>query len=492
MRKRVIMIVLAFVMLLCPAVVFADNGDQAAKAPGWNAKRTIYYDKNGQPTTGLFKAPMPDGVGALFYADKKGIVRKKSGVITVDASKLRFTRSKDSEGHWGFRPVSSYDDNTYKYLISTKGTGAIVEDAGIYKIKDGRKYYVGKNGTVKTESGLVKVKGKTYFVNRYGRVRTNKGWLYHNGKKYFVLEGGAVRTREGVLIYNGKRYIVKSGGSIQRGKGAIKANNKVYYVKNSKGHLGTKKAYTNNGKTYHVNKYGVVYVGRHKWGKELYFSVNKGYLRTASGTVTRDGKRFFVQKGGLILTNQKISFKGRQFISDNEGYFKTGLFSWKGYYWYADSRGVLQNNLGITEIGNYHYFVGSEGCVYSNKKFWANGKLYIADGSGHLLSGIFYWNGKYYYANSDYTVDTKSELLTVNHKYYCNEAGGGLARNRWVKFNGRHYYAGNEAAFLTGTLTFNGVNGTVTVTAGTDGSISEKDYNKVFKKEEESEEEPAA
>ena len=82
--------------------------------PGWNEDRTIYFDKDGNRTTGLFKATMSDDVGALFYADYgSGIVQTTSGVITVPGDKVRFLRSKDEDDHWGFRKVAEDDKTPY-------------------------------------------------------------------------------------------------------------------------------------------------------------------------------------------------------------------------------------------------------------------------------------------------------------------------------------------------------------------------------------------
>lgn len=464
-KTKVIALLISVLLLVSPLAVFAQNNDSKAVAgaqsgqqeeqqqeeeqvqTGWNDDRTVYYDKSGQPTTGLFKAPMPDGVGALFYANDKGVVRKKSGIVTVDGSKKRFLRSKDSEGHWGFRAVKSSNKNTYKYLIGNTGTGAIIEDAGIHATDSGKKYYVQNNGTVKAKAGLVEVNGKTYFVNKYGRVRTEPGWLYHNGKKYRVLNNGVIRTREGVLIINGKRYIVLSGGEICRTVGAVKANGKVYYVRDSKGHLGKKKAYKVDGKVYHVNKYGVVYVGRHKWNGKLYFSVNKGYLRLKSGTVTRDGKRFFVEAGGLILTDQKISYKGKEFIAGEDGYFKTGLFKWKGSLWYANKYGVLKKKAGIVKAGNYSYYVAAGGKVYVDRKIKADGKMYIADSSGHLQTGFFKWKKRDYYAESDFVVYADKKF-TIDGKTYIAAADGHLRTKRF-KWKGYWWFANDNHVIYT-------------------------------------------
>ena len=51
---------IAAALLIIPMAVFADTPKN-----DWNADRTIYYDASGNPTKGLFKAKMSDGVGAM-------------------------------------------------------------------------------------------------------------------------------------------------------------------------------------------------------------------------------------------------------------------------------------------------------------------------------------------------------------------------------------------------------------------------------------------
>ena len=165
---------IAAALLIIPMAVFADTPKN-----DWNADRTIYYDASGKPTKGLFKAKMSDGVGALFYAGDDGKVVKKPGKVTVSGNKKRFLRSKDSEGHWGFRQV--YDGTSYSYFVGNNGEGAIAEDPKIYNCSAG-KYYVRKNGTIKVVAGFIDIDGKRYYVRKGGLIRTTQGWLKYKNK----------------------------------------------------------------------------------------------------------------------------------------------------------------------------------------------------------------------------------------------------------------------------------------------------------------------
>lgn len=484
MKKRLlILFLLISAMILIPATVFAD-GETPVKN-GWNADRSIYYDETGNPVKGLFKAKMSDGVGALFYADDNGKVVKKKGIVSVSGKKVRFLRSEDSEGHFGFRQVSSTDHKTYTYFIGGNGEGAIAEDSKFYTCSSG-KYFVQENGTVKMGSGFVDVDGNRYYVTKNGTARTKAGWIKYKGKRYRAGGKGIVHTKVGAFTLNGRRYVCLADGTICTKKGPVKVNGRLYYVKNKKGVLGGYYSYKLDGKTYHVNKKGVIKIGRHKWKNgKYYYSTKKGYLKPSTGMVTEGNSRFYVKKGGLVVVNQKFQREKWSYVAGKDGTLKKGLFKWKGALLYANDKCALKPKAGIVDINGYKYYVAAGGAVYVNQRFWAGGYMYIADASGHLQSGIVWWNGRYYYIKDDFTVYTKQGRIYYNQKYYYNKDGGGLVRNDFVKIGNSHYYAGSDAAFVTVPFTYNGVNGTVTVRPASDGSISDKDYDAMFKKEKE-------
>lgn len=500
------------VMVFGTAAVFADDGH-------WNSDRTIYYldPEETTPATGLFKAKMKDGVGALFFADDSGLVRKTPGLLTVDGSKKRFLRSKDSEGHWGFREVSDTNTNPYTYFVGTNGQGAIVEDSQFYTYS-GKKYFVQTNGTVKTTAGFVTVDDNKYYVRKGGSVRTKAGWVHYNNKKYRVQSNGTVRTKEGAFTANGKRYVVKSDGSICTKRGPVKANGKLYFVKNSKGHLGGNYYYKVGNKTFHVNKNGLIKVGRHKWKNgKYYYSVEKGYLKLKKGIVNEDGDNFLVEKGGKVVVSQKIDYKGKSYIAKKNGTFRTGLFKWHKVLYYANSNGELKSTAGIVKVNGKRYYVAAGGVVCVNQRIWSNGNLYIADVDGHLLSGFFDWGGASHYAESNYCVyynqrftvngktyiadsygnirtgvfkfggqyyhsdssgvlNTRAGIVYYGGKYYYNNSGGGIATHQWINTNGKHYYAGNNGAFFTKEFYYRNVK----IHPASDGSVSDEEYQEAI------------
>lgn len=494
---------------------------EGAVQTGWNADRTVYYDSNGKPTTGLFKATMKDGVGALFYADGSGKVVKKSGIIKVSGSKTRFLRSKDSEGHWGFRKVSSSDKNDYTYFVGTSGEGAIAEESKFYT-SGSKKYFVQSNGTVKMDEGFITTGGKKYFIRSNGTLKTGPGWIRYNNKKYRVQTKGTIRTQEGAFSVSGKRYVIMKDGSVCTKVGPASAKGKLYYVTDTKGVLGKYKSYKKGGKVYHVTKNGVIKVGRHTWkNKKYYYSTKGGYLKTKAGIVKQNGQRFHVNKGGLVTVNQKFTFNNRQYIAIKNGNIKTGLFTWHGTMYYAGKTGGLKLKAGIVTVGDYSYYAAAGGVVYVDQSFWSNGNLYVADKDGHLLSGffnwkgyrhwadsefalavnkkfwvdgklyiasskgnihtgVFDWGGSYYYADQQGVINTKEGLVTYGGKKFYNYNGGGLATEKWFLIDGRHYYAGEHAAFYTKGFRYNGV-WIKSEEISSDGAVSEAAYQRAMK-----------
>ena len=454
------------------------QAEEPAIETGWNADRTQYRDENGNLVTGLFKAKMSDGVGALFYADDKGNVVKKHGLITVAYPKTRYLRTTDSDGHTGFRDVGSVDKNTYTYLIG-ESEGAIVEKATIYSTTGG-KVIVQDNGTVRTEAGFVTVDGVRRYVTTKGYMKTKAGWVRYNGRKYRVNSKGVVRTKVGAFTVNGIRYVIPSSskyGALQTKRGVTKAKDWLYFVRNTKGQLGKNLAYKVGSKVYHVTKNGVVITGKHKWkdGK-YYFSTKSGHLRTKAGLITRNGKRFLVKAGGLVVVNQKAKYKGNLYIANKYGNIYTGMFTWKGTLYYASDKGVLKNNAGIIEYEGHDYLVKGGGVVAVNQLSRYNGKLYASDSNGYLETGLFKRGNTYYYADNNHVVDTAQEIITYRGSYYYNKSGGGLARNEWVNVGDKHYYAGDNAAFRTSRFTISGV----TFNPSSTGSISDEEYKKLF------------
>jgi hypothetical protein len=80
-----------------------------------------------------------------------------------------------------------------------------------------------------------------------------------------------------------------------------------------------------------------------------------------------------------------------------------------------------------------------------------------------------------YYCYDDAKLMTKAGIFSYGGKWYYNNSGGGLAVNKPITVNYKHYYAGTDAAFRTSGFYWNGVY----VRPDSRGEISFNDWNAV-------------
>jgi glucan-binding YG repeat protein len=318
------------------------------------------------------------------------------------------------------------------------------------------------------------------YVRKDGTVRTDAGWLFVDNDNNRVRKGGANTTNAGEMTNAGDKYIVYESGKIRRKTGVYKLKSGVrYYVLYTSGKLAKYKSIKNKktGRIYHVASDCHVIIGRHQWkNKKYYFSNEYGYLSTIKRIEKNKTGSYFVKKGGLIAVNTKVSYKGKSYIAGKYGYFKTGLFKWNKRYYYASKTGVLRVKKGKFAYEGYIYYVGSGGVIHSNGLFTESGKKYLANEKGHLQKGLIKWKGKIYYADDNYVIRTKEQILKYNNKFYYIQSGGAIASNRFVTYNGKHYYAKSDGSFYTTKFTYAGV----TIKPSKTGVISDSDYKKIF------------
>lgn len=192
----------------------------------WNSDRTQYFDENGNPVKGLFKAPRKDGGMGLFFANANGIVEKKETLYTAPSGK-GFVHRSNSEGEW-WDPVSS---GVYSYLVAKHSDGeyyvhwqrGAVAAAGKY-------YYVQENGTVRTARGVQATGVDKYYIQDGGVIQTSSGIVTNtDGKKYYVQPNtnGKIRTTAGIFKYKNRSWYSEAGGAVREKQGVFKAANNV-------------------------------------------------------------------------------------------------------------------------------------------------------------------------------------------------------------------------------------------------------------------------
>jgi len=497
MKKKLIIYLLAAVMVLSPAAVFADTADTAGTGTSdlevvqsdamlfngnsscdWvDTARTQAKDANGNIAKGLFKATRIGGGTSLYFADSNGYVVKKESFITVsDGEKYIHTNNTEGE-HWDVT-----GGGALSYAITNHNGEYFVHwQQGIVTV-NGVKYYVLPNGTVQTTAGLINVGGKYYYVNAGGAIRSEAGFFKaNNGKTYLTDATGAIITTAGIRQYGGSYYVIQSDGSVGTTVGFVRAGGKLCYVTNTNGVLAVNKEFKVGGKKYHALNDASIAIGGHKWGKKYYFADDSGAIRTKKGVVKAGGQYYFVQKGGKLAVNKKVKYKGKSYIASKSSALYRGLFKWKKNLYYANDKAVLRTKAGVITVDAHKYYVRKGGKIKKNSVFTAKGKKYCADKDGRLLSGYFNWKGNYYLTNGKCVIITKQGLYSYQKHIYFVGKGGKLATSSFIEWKNKFYYANNKGEILRSKFTYkrNGTKYTLHPSSKT-GEIASDEYYKVF------------
>ena len=448
----------------------------------WNADRTIYYGKDGNPVKGLFKAESTTaGYYQLYYADETtGKVRKSVGLQKVSSGDM-FVINASSDSGKGFRKATEEEKNKIgfpqTYIVSVKGNDYYIQPVTGKVAVGSTYYYVQDNGTVKTTEGIISLSDGKYFVQDGGAIRTSAGMFTYGGKKYIAGTGGKIRNTAGIVSYGGDYYVAQSDGSIRTTTGFYRASSGLYYVSNSAGVLAASEAFKIGSKKYHAMSNGVIAVGCHKWGKYYYFADASGALRTKTGVVKYAGKYYHVKKGGKVTTNKKVKYKKKYYIASNTGAIYTRIFTWKKNIYYSNGKGVLRTKKGFITYDGKKYYVRKGGKIYKNKLFKVGGKKYLALSDGHIGAGLYIWKGNRYLTNAKGAIISTEGLYDFNGKTYYVKPGGVIPSATFVTYKDKHYYVGSEGTIVKSRFTYKRI--TITPNSRT-GEISMEDYVKVF------------
>jgi hypothetical protein len=132
-------------------------------------------------------------------------------------------------------------------------------------------------------------------------------------------------------------------------------------------------------------------------------------------TTDEDGTKTIVDADGKVIANDKVTIDGKQYITDENGE-------------------VLTSQIAETPSGNKVY-VGKDGAIVKNKTVTTeDGKKYYATGSGKIATSKFVTTAK---GNKVYATKTGalkvSKTFTVNGKKYYAKASGAIATTGFVK-----------------------------------------------------------
>ena len=121
-----------------------------------------------------------------------------------------------------------------------------------------------------------------------------------------------------------------------------------------------------------------------KIGKYYYYKYASGTIRRKAGFVTVNKKIYYVRKGGKIRTSRTFKVKGKYYRANKYGVIKTGVYKWNGYYYFSYSKGIWKRKAGfITWKGNT-YYVQKGGKIITSDGFTVDNIAYVANSKGRV------------------------------------------------------------------------------------------------------------
>lgn len=125
-----------------------------------------------------------------------------------------------------------------------------------------------------------------------------------------------------------------------------------------------------------------------KKGKNYFYKDPNGVIQKHAGFVTVDGKKYYVRKGGKIKTGATFKVKKKYYRANKYGVIKTGIYKWKGEYSYSYSQGQWRRRAGFVVWRGNKYYVRKGGVVISNDGFIVKNTAYTADKKGRVTKVV--------------------------------------------------------------------------------------------------------
>lgn len=236
-----------------------------------------------------------------------------------------------------------------------------------------------------------------------------------------------------------------------------------------------------SGKKYCFDKNGHLLYGVNKYDGSYYYSDSKGVIRESSGFVTSDGYRYYVTKGGKIMTGRTFKVAGRTYKAFGNGKLGTGVFKYgTTAHFYADKNGVVRTKTGFITWNGYRYYITKNaGRLECGRTFKVKGKTYKAYSTGKLGTGVFkYGTTARFYADKYGVVKTTAGFVEYSGNRYYVQKGGKIELGHTFTVNGKKYKAFSDGRLGTGIFKY----GSKYYYADEDGAIASKAGVVSFKK----------
>lgn len=236
-----------------------------------------------------------------------------------------------------------------------------------------------------------------------------------------------------------------------------------------------------SGKKYCFDKSGHLLYGVNKYDGSHYYSDSKGVIRESAGFVTSDGYRYYVTKGGKIMTGRTFKVSGKTYKAYGNGKLGTGVFKYGTVaHFYADKNGVVRTKAGFISWNGYRYYITKNaGRLECGRTFKVKGKTYKAYSTGKLGTGVFkYGTTARFYADKYGVVKTTAGFVECLSNRYYVQKGGKIELGHTFTVKGRKYKAFADGRLGTGIFKY----GSKYYYADSDGAIASKAGVVSFKK----------
>lgn len=122
-----------------------------------------------------------------------------------------------------------------------------------------------------------------------------------------------------------------------------------------------------------------------KKGKNYYYRKANGKIRKKAGFVKDNGNLYYVRKGGKIARKKTFKVKKKQYRAYSNGIIATGVYVWNGKYYYSKpSTGQWIKKEKLVSWNGSTYYVMKGGVVLRNDAFAYKNLPYVADEAGRV------------------------------------------------------------------------------------------------------------
>lgn len=160
------------------------------------------------------------------------------------------------------------------------------------------------------------------------------------------------------------------------------------------------------------------------------------------------GRWFMIGQDGAMLKNGLYTIDGKSYLFDERGYLVSGWQFYKNR-WYFFHEDDFYALKGWQELDATVYYFDNDGAMATNYWDFHNNHWYYFGGSGVRSSGWIFTGGKWYYMNEDYTMHTG--WLEEKGKWYYMDSSGKMLSG-WQQIKDTWYYFNENGVMAANTF----------------------------------------